>query len=162
MYYLLTLVTLLTTALMSGLFFTWSNAIMPGLKKLPAFESLLAMQSFNKSILNPWFLTAFLLPVILLPLKAVFVYKQGLQLKLFLLVLAMLLYFLGVFMVTIVINVPINEGLNKIDLQQLSMQELIRQKDIFQTKWVFFNTIRAICATLSFLLLIVTVIDKDV
>src|SRR5690606_22078710 len=106
---LLTLCALLATAIMSGLFFTWSNAIMPGLRRLPAFESLLALQSFNRVILNPWFIIVFLAPLLLLPLKVFFAYRQESQLKIYLLVFATLIYVLGVFIITMSVNVPRSE-----------------------------------------------------
>ncbi|MDM8175770.1 DUF1772 domain-containing protein [Olivibacter sp. 47] len=158
---LLTLCALLATAIMSGLFFTWSNAIMPGLRRLPAFESLLALQSFNRVILNPWFIIVFLAPLLLLPLKVFFAYRQESQLKIYLLVFATLIYVLGVFIITMSVNVPINEGLNKFHLQQANQQELMNRKEIFQTTWVRFNFVRAVSASLSFLLLSIACVDKE-
>ena len=43
---------ILSTGLMAGIFFTWSNAVKPGIGKLSDKEYLKALQSMNRVILN--------------------------------------------------------------------------------------------------------------
>ena len=43
---------ILLTGLMAGIFFTWSNAVKPGIGKLSDIEYLRALQSMNRVILN--------------------------------------------------------------------------------------------------------------
>ena len=43
---------ILSTGLMAGIFFTWSNAVKPGIGKLSDIEYLKALQSMNRVILN--------------------------------------------------------------------------------------------------------------
>jgi len=51
---------ILLTGLMAGIFFTWSNAVKPGLGKLSDIEYLRALQSMNRVILNNAFKLIFL------------------------------------------------------------------------------------------------------
>ena len=46
---------ILFTGLMAGVFFTWSNAVKPGIGKLSDLEYLKALQSMNRVILNNTF-----------------------------------------------------------------------------------------------------------
>ena len=46
---------ILFTGLMAGIFFTWSNAVKPGIGKLSDLEYLKALQSMNRVILNNTF-----------------------------------------------------------------------------------------------------------
>ena len=55
----LILLTALGSALMAGTFFAFSNFVMPALGKLPAEQGLAAMQSINRVVLNPLFLSVF-------------------------------------------------------------------------------------------------------
>ena len=43
---------ILLTGLMAGIFFTWSNAVKPGIGKLSDLEYLRSLQSMNRVILN--------------------------------------------------------------------------------------------------------------
>lgn len=157
----ITIGSLLSTALIAGLFFTWSNAIMPGLRKLPAHDFLLVMQTVNRSILNPLFLLLFFSPVFLLSAKMYLQFKEGISLSFWLLLLAALCYIFGVFILTIVVHIPINEALNKLNIQSATPDELAKYKLLFQSRWIPYNTIRALCAFISFLLLAVALIEKN-
>ena len=56
----LRLATALACGLMGGLFFVFSNTVMGALGRLQPAEGIAAMQSINRVILNPLFLTIFL------------------------------------------------------------------------------------------------------
>ncbi|MFC6101860.1 anthrone oxygenase family protein [Olivibacter domesticus] len=161
MNYLLTTASLLSTALIAGLFFNWSNTIMPGLKQLSTRSFLEAMQSLNRIILNPSFLVTFLVPVALLPLSCYFQFKESVGLRFYFLLLACILYIFGVFLVTMVVNVPINDSLDKLDILNANDNDLLHQRLQFEKRWIPFNSIRAICAFLSLLCLIIAKIEHE-
>src|SRR5699024_2995478 len=58
--FILTLISALGSGLMAGLFFAFSTSVMKALDRLPANESIVAMQSINTTIVNPLFLALFL------------------------------------------------------------------------------------------------------
>lgn len=153
--------TLLSTALIAGLFFTWSNAIMSGFRKLPAQDFLTVMQACNRTILNPLFMICFLAPVMLLPLKTYLQFKSGISLKFYLLLSASFVYIVGVFILTIWVHIPINETLDKLTLQDTQQAELSAYKELYLNRWIPYNTFRAVNAFISFLLLVLTFAEKD-
>ena len=55
---------ILSTGLMAGIFFTWSNAVKPGIGKLSDIEYLKALQSMNRVILNIPFKIIFFISII--------------------------------------------------------------------------------------------------
>ena len=59
------------TGITAGIFFTWSNAVMPGIGKLDDLEFLQALKSMNRVILNNAFMAVFggaMIAVFLLPI----------------------------------------------------------------------------------------------
>ena len=56
----LTLVAALGCGLIAGVFFAFSTFVMRALARLSPSEGIAAMQSINITVLNPWFLGAFL------------------------------------------------------------------------------------------------------
>ncbi|MFO0997700.1 MAG: anthrone oxygenase family protein [Alphaproteobacteria bacterium] len=56
----LTLLAALGSGLVGGVFFGFSTFVMKALARLEPGHGLLAMQSINRAVLNPWFLGAFL------------------------------------------------------------------------------------------------------
>ena len=63
------------TGLMAGIFFTWSNAVKPGIGKLGDIEYLRALQSMNRVILNNAFRIIFLGAIIAVALVPVFYFN---------------------------------------------------------------------------------------
>ena len=59
---------ILLTGLMAGIFFTWSNAVKPGIGKLSDIEYIVALQSMNRVILNNAFKIIFLGAIIVVAL----------------------------------------------------------------------------------------------
>jgi uncharacterized membrane protein len=55
----LTFFSALSCGLMAGVFFAFSAFVMDGLSRLPAQQSIAAMQFINAAAFNPWFATAF-------------------------------------------------------------------------------------------------------
>jgi uncharacterized membrane protein len=146
--------TALVTALIAGLFYSYSCSVSPGLGRLPDKEYLLAMQSINRAILNPVFFFSFMGTVILLPLCTWLCFKQGIQTSAICLVVASLTYLVGVFGVTIVGNVPLNNALDNLNVQQATLTELAVQRTKFEMPWNRLNNIRTIASILALVFVI--------
>lgn len=144
----------MTTGLMAGIFFTWTNAVTPGIGKLTDKEYLSALQAMNRDILNPVFYLLFFCPVITLPLATVVHYESGYSLLFKLLFVASAIYLIGVFFITIWGNIPLNNLLDKTELGDISHQSVRNLRDAIETKWNNFNLIRSITSSVSFILLI--------
>lgn len=145
--------TTLLTGLLAGVFFTWTNAITPGIGRLNDVEYLQAFQHMNRTILNPLFYLVIISPLFLSPLSAYF-YKSSNRIVFRLLVGASLFYFLGVFVITMLGNIPLNKMLDNIQLSTISLEDAKIFRDKYEVRWNNFHLIRTITSTTSFLLLI--------
>src|SRR6478609_8520151 len=87
------------TALMAGLFFSYSISVCRGLGKLTDLEFLKAMQNINKEIQNPIFFSCFFGALIMLPVTTIQQYSHN-QHSFALLFISTLVYLIGVFGVT--------------------------------------------------------------
>lgn len=144
----------LFTGLSAGLCFTWTNAITPGIGRIDDIGYLQAFQHMNRTIVNPLFLLIFLTPFLFSAFGA---FLLRLQSNLFwLLVAAAIIYFVGLVLVTIMGNIPLNEILDKTDLSNISLENARDLRDRFEIKWNNLHLIRTISAAISFTLLILT------
>jgi uncharacterized membrane protein len=73
-----------------------------------------------------------------------------------LLLTATLIYCLGVFLVTIAGNIPLNELLEHTDLEKISQIELSDLRGKIETKWNNFNLVRTISSFIAFVLLVIS------
>jgi uncharacterized membrane protein len=146
----------LTVGLMAGLFYAWSVSVMPGLKKLPDREFIMAMQSMNKAIQNPLFFIAFFGAAICLPVSCLLLFKKPLGIDYWLLAGATCIYLAGIMGVTILGNVPLNNMLEGFDINAPG-ESISAMRSAFENKWNTLNTVRTVSAILSFSLLVLTV-----
>ena len=99
------------SGLMAGLFFAFSTAVMAALARLPAAQGADAMNAINVVIVNPVFLTVLMgtaVLALLLGVRAALGWSQPGSVWL---LSGSLLYLVGVFGVTVVFNVPLNDTL---------------------------------------------------
>ena len=146
---------------MAGIFFTWSNAVKPGLGKLSDIEYLRALQSMNRVILNNAFKLIFLGAIITVALVPVFYFNLYPKNIFWLFILTLVIYWVGVFGVTISGNIPLNEILDKTNLESISQEEIKALRTRIEVKWNNFNFIRSISSAITFLLLILSFIFLD-
>lgn len=144
---------ILFTGLTAGLCFTWSNAVTPGLGRLDDLGFLKAFQAMNRSILNPIFIIVFMSPYLLLFINA-FVFKDTNQITFTSYLVAAILFFTGVGLVTFFKNVPLNEILDKTVLETASNVELAELRKTFEQPWNRWHMIRTVCSFTSFALLV--------
>ena len=147
-------ITTTTTALMAGLFYAWSCSVMLGFARLSDREFISAMQATNRAIQNPIFFAAFFGAPILLPLSVFLHYGQALTMRFWFLLAATIIYLIGTFGVTIFGNVPLNNMLDRFDLQVASEEETALQRANFEGRWNNLNTIRTVSSTLAITLII--------
>jgi len=150
----------LLTGLSAGLCFTWSNAVTPGIGRLDDLGYLQSFQQMNRTILNPVFFVVFFGPFFL-NLISIYLFKSSSSHLLWLLILAGVLYFFGVLLVTVFGNVPLNELLDKTDLVSANDRELKSLREAFEMKWNRLHLIRTITSILSFLLLLISLIQNS-
>jgi len=156
-----TVTTILLTGLTTGLCFTWTNAITPGIGRLDDLGYLQSFQEMNRAIINPLFLVVFLGPFFA-HIFNVYLNRYQPNMIFWMLFAAGILYIAGVVVITIVGNVPLNEILEKTNLQNSSPEQLKELRNIFEDKWNRLHLIRTITSILSFLLLILTLVQNQI
>ena len=149
------------TGLMAGIFFTWSNAVKPGIGKLGDIEYLRALQSMNRVILNNAFRIIFLGAIIAVALVPVFYFNLYPKNIFWLFVFTLVIYWIGVFGVTVSGNIPLNEILDKTNLESITSEEIKTLRKSIEVKWNNFNLIRCISSAITFLILIVSFLILD-
>ena len=109
--FVLTLLAALGSGLMAGLFFAFSTSVMSALGRLPPSGGIAAMQAINVTIINPVFLGVFLGTAVLSALlvaAALLGWAPGAMAAL---LAGGVLYLAGCILVTMSLNVPLNNAL---------------------------------------------------
>jgi uncharacterized membrane protein len=148
----------IVTGLMSGLFFSYSTSVSPGLKNISDAASLASMQSINRAILNPIFFVVFFGALILLPLNGYLQYERPVTVRSGLFLAAAIIYITGAFGVTILGNIPLNNALDKFDLSNASSENMRSMRNLFETRWNNLNLVRTLASTISFAMLILALL----
>lgn len=135
----LTLYSALGSGLIAGVFFIFSNTVMPSLAQLPVAQGIFAMQTINRIILNPLFFLVFLgttVTIVLLAANHPWYWQQSSSQYLF---LGCLCYLLGALFVTVIFNVPMNNALETVDPQTAEAENLWAN---YLKNWTFWNHVR--------------------
>lgn len=159
---LILVITATLTALIAGLFYAYSCSVSPGLGQLSDKEYINAMNAINKAILNPVFFASFMGTLILLPVSAFMNYTPTFNTRFILLLVATLIYAIGVFGVTAFGNVPLNDALASFNTTTASVKELADQRRMFEGPWNFLQNLRTIANIMTLILVIVSFLyDKS-
>jgi uncharacterized membrane protein len=135
--------------LMAGVFGHYAHTIMPGLGKTDDRTFVGAFQEIDRAIINPWFMASFLGALALTALAAVLHLREDERSVLPWIVAALILY-VAVFVVTIGVNVPLNDEL-KAAGEPDRIADLAAVREQFdETKWVRWNIARAAATTVAF------------
>lgn len=154
MKHLLLLVTATLVALMAGLFYSWSVSVIPGLARVADDTYLKAMHAMNRAIQNPLFLLAFMGAVVLLPICTWQQYTGTFSGRAGLLLATTVVYGVGVFGVTVVGNVPLNNLLDAADVHRLTTEQTAALRTTFERPWVRLHTIRTVAAVVALVLVL--------
>jgi uncharacterized membrane protein len=147
---------ILLIGIMAGIFFTWSNAVKPGIGKLSDIEYLRALQAMNRVILNKAFIGIFIGAVIAVTLVPIAHFKLFPDNIFWLFIITLATYWIGVFGVTVLGNVPLNELLDEINLESITLEEIKALRTSIEVKWNNLNLIRSISSGITFVLLIIS------
>lgn len=133
-------------ALVAGFFYAYGSSVLIGLDALPPRDAVRAMQAINLHVRNwifgPSFFGSLILPVITL-LFAVPARRWSVAGWV---AAAALLYGFGAFLLTLQINVPLNEALARVDPDQADIARIARE---YFEPWRFWNWVRTLASTLA-------------
>ena len=141
----------LGAALMAGLFFAFSVAVMGALGRIAPAAGIAAMQSINIVILNPWFFLAFFGTAAVCAALAVMALLRWHEPGAALLLIACALYLVGNIVVTMVCNVPLNTALAAADPASAEGAALWSR---YLSTWTAWNHVRTVSCLASLALLI--------
>src|SRR6056297_4274994 len=142
---------LLGSAIMAGVFFTFSNFVMPALARIEWRAGMAAMRSINVTVLNRVFLGIFIGTAVL---SAIVALDAGLRFRgaaSWLTIFGALCYVVGTFLVTGLGNVPLNDRLAALDPDDPGAQAFWHH---YLQRWTSLNGLRAVasaCAMTLFL-----------
>ena len=133
---------------------------MPGFSKLEDKEFLRAFQVTDGVIQNnqPLFMLTWVGSIIsVLSVMAISILSLGVS-DAWIIFVVGLIYLLGVQGITVSIHLPLNNHIQKIDINDMNNQSLNEERTNFEMRWNHFNNIRtfiAFSASLSFLLILI-------
>jgi uncharacterized membrane protein len=142
----------LTTGLISGFFYAYACSVTLGLALLPDERYIEAMQAINATVRNGVFAFSFFGAVLFLLLALAVHAPRPRSRRFLLLALAAVLYIGGGFMVTFLVNVPMNEELARVG--EATPAALARVREEYEGPWNFWNGVRTIFSSLAFVALI--------
>ena len=146
-------------ALVTGFIFTYAIVVMPGFSKLSDKEFIKAFQVTDEVIQNnqPLFMITWIGSIISILLTIIVATATTGLSNSWLIILVGVIYLLGVQGVTIVIHLPLNNHIQKMNIDKMTDKDLGEERRKFQKKWNFFNNIRtsvafSVCVTLILIL----------
>ena len=148
----------LLVLIVAGFLFAFAFVVMPGIGSMGDRDFLKAFKAMDGVIQNnqPVFIVVWLgsaLAVIAAAILSIWQLSGPDQL---LVIIAALIYILGVQAPTVIFNIPLNNRLQAADLENLSEAELSGERKRFETPWLRWTWIRTVRATATSVILIAT------
>lgn len=148
----LTLACAIGSGLIAGMFYAFSTFVMRALGRIAPAEGIAAMQSINITVINPWFMAAFMGTAALSVLVVVLALLQWQSAPAIYLIAGAVLYLVGCFGVTIALNVPLNDALAAVEPASAEGASLWTKYLTEWTRWNSARTAGALAAMVSFML----------
>lgn len=140
----------LLCALVAGFVFSFASVVMPGITTLSDREFIRAFQVIDGVIQNsqPAFVLVWVGSIVALVTSAVLSIGQLDGVERLLMLFAVLTYLLIVQLPTFTINVPLNNKLQTLDVDDMDEIALKANRTDFEARWVLWNLIRTIISIL--------------
>jgi uncharacterized membrane protein len=136
----------MSVGLMAGVFGLYAH-IMPGLGRTDDRTFVGAFQSIDRAVINPLFLATFLGALAFTALAAALHLGNGGRLAW---AVAALVLYLAVFIITIRVNVPLNDEIKAAgDPEQIADLAFVRER-FDEARWIRWNVVRALATTAAF------------
>lgn len=147
-------------SLVAGFLFAFAIVVMAGIKSLSNKEFIRAFQAMDGIIQNnqPIFMVVWLGSVVALIIAAALGVGHLDATGRWLLIVSTLAYLLGVQLPTFTINIPLNNGLQSLNVDAMDESALETAREAFEGRWNRWNAIRTVVSCLVSLLLIILVL----
>lgn len=144
--------TVISTALVGGIFYTFSSFVMGALARMEPREGMTAMQSINVVVLNPWFFGVFFGVGILCIVSVVLTVLSEDGAGQVFLYAGAALYLVGCIGVTAGGNVPLNDRLEQVDPAEEASVAIWQDYLVHWTRWNHVRTGACVAAAVAFAL----------
>jgi uncharacterized membrane protein len=143
----------LATGLVAGVFYAYAVSVNLGLAAQPDASYVATMQTINARIQNPLFFASFFGAVLFLLATLAAHIPRPRSGRFRLVALACALYIVGGFLLTVFVNVPMNEELARVGANA-SSDELAGARAAYEGPWNFWNGVRTVFSSMAFVALI--------
>ncbi|GIG00578.1 anthrone oxygenase family protein [Catellatospora citrea] len=146
-----------TMGIMAGVFGLYSHTVMPGLRRTDDRTFVAAFQSLDRAIINPWFmLGGFLGALGFTAASVALLFGPGSPALSW--TIAALVLYLVVFVITIAVNVPMNNALKAAgDPDEIADLAGVRAR-FDEAKWSRWNHVRTVATTAALICLAVALL----
>lgn len=151
----LTLLLVLGSGLVAGVFFAFSTFVMRALARIPPPHGIAAMQAINVTVINAWFLGAFVGTAGLCAVGVVVSLLRWSEPGSVYLLIGSVVYLIGTFVQTRVLHIPRNDALDALDPSESDSAAYWTR---FLSEWTAANHIRTAAAAVSTVLFAVSLI----
>jgi len=152
---------ILSSGLVGGLMYGWTASVLPGLRHVNDTTYLTTMQTINRKIINPAFTIPFTITPIILAIAAVVFFRAGDARRGWLLASATATYVLGVVVVTVGGNIPLNNELDAFELSTASEAALPGMRREYEGPWNTWHYARTAASVIAFALSAVAAIVES-
>lgn len=146
-----------SVGIMAGIYFAFSVFVMQSLDALDRPAGMMAMQSINRIIQKSLFLPLFFLSSLACLLIAVMGVMQWGGPGVWQMITGGMLYVIGMLIVTIVGNVPLNNALEATAVDGPEAETMWRH---YMRRWLPWNHVRTVSCTASLILLIGALVER--
>ncbi|QSE98795.1 anthrone oxygenase family protein [Fulvivirga lutea] len=153
------IITILLLGLSGGFFYAWQVSVIPGTLKISDASYLETMKSINKEILNPYFFIIFFGALLLAITDAGIHLFNTWSMATFWVVLAAIFYAIT-FGITAFGNVPLNDALEALKLNDLNADELKNFRNYYEVLWNKYHLYRTWASVMAFIFIILGTINN--
>ena len=138
----------LLCALVTGFIFTYAVVVMPGFAKLDDRDFIRAFQVTDGVIQNnqPLFMLAWVSSIISVVATMILGFIELHGIERWTVITIGFVYLLGVQGITIRIHLPLNNRLQRLEIDEMDPESLSKERNKFETRWNYFNNIRTLNA----------------
>ena len=147
----------LLCALVTGFIFTYAVVVMPGFAKLDDRDFIRAFQVTDGVIQNnqPLFMLAWVGSIVSVVATMILGFIELHGIERWTVIAIGFVYLLGVQGITIRVHLPLNNRLQRLEIDEMDPESLSKERNKFETRWNYFNNIRTLIAfAVSFLLML--------
>ena len=142
------IVSTLLCALVTGFIFTYAVVVMPGFAKLDDRDFIRAFQVTDGVIQNnqPLFMLAWVGSIVSVVATMILGIIEHHGIDRWTVIAIGFVYLLGVQGITIRVHLPLNNRLQRLEIDEMDPESLSKERNKFETRWNYFNNIRTLIA----------------